>query len=635
MKRVIIGTAGHVDHGKTTLVKALTGHDTDRLKEEKVRGISIELGFAPFTLPSGQRIGLVDVPGHERFIKNMLAGVGGIDLVMLVIAADEGIMPQTREHLDIINLLQVKGGVVVITKADLVETEWLDLIREEVEGVLKDSVLAGAPVIAVSAMTGQGIPELIAVLEKLVSDIEERPATGQARLPIDRVFTITGFGTVVTGTLISGRLQMGQEVVLLPSGKQSRIRSLQVHGKRVEEARAGQRVAVNLHGLEINEVDKGEVLTVPGAFVPTYRLDVELEVLPTVEKALQHGQRLRFYLGTSEVFCRLRLLDREELEAGTRAPVQLVLEQPVVAAKRDRFIVRTYSPMHTVAGGQIIDANPPRHRRYQEGLNEQLLQKLKGEPDELLLNVMKSTSSALLTWEELIKKAQLSQEEGQAAQQVLLGRGDALEISVEKQKYGIARDIYLLWLDTVKQILQKYHQQYPLRRGFSKEELRGKLNLNLSNKEFTALLNMWQQDGELQILEQDVALKDFQPEAKGKLAEAVAQAETAFLKGKFQPPSWAEVAEKLPVSPQQQEEVLLFLQQQGRLIKISDDLYFHSRALKEAKDILLELLEKHQEITLAQFRDALNSSRKYMVPLMEYFDRQRVTRRIGDLRVKF
>ncbi|AVX20466.1 selenocysteine-specific elongation factor [Carboxydocella sporoproducens DSM 16521] len=635
MKRVIIGTAGHVDHGKTTLVKALTGHDTDRLKEEKVRGISIELGFAPFTLPSGQRIGLVDVPGHERFIKNMLAGVGGIDLVMLVIAADEGIMPQTREHLDIINLLQVKGGVVVITKADLVETEWLDLIREEVEGVLKDSVLAGAPVIAVSAMTGQGIPELIAVLEKLVSDIEERPATGQARLPIDRVFTITGFGTVVTGTLISGRLQMGQEVVLLPSGKQSRIRSLQVHGKRVEEARAGQRVAVNLHGLEINEVDKGEVLTVPGAFVPTYRLDVELEVLPTVEKALQHGQRLRFYLGTSEVFCRLRLLDREELEAGTRAPVQLVLEQPVVAAKRDRFIVRTYSPMHTVAGGQIIDAHPPRHRRYQEGLNEQLLQKLKGEPDELLLNVMKSTSSALLTWEELIKKAQLSQEEGQAAQQVLLGRGDALEISVEKQKYGIARDIYLLWLDTVKQILQKYHQQYPLRRGFSKEELRGKLNLNLSNKEFTALLNMWQQDGELQILEQDVALKDFQPEAKGKLAEAVAQAETAFLKGKFQPPSWAEVAEKLPVSPQQQEEVLLFLQQQGRLIKISDDLYFHSRALKEAKDILLELLEKHQEITLAQFRDALNSSRKYMVPLMEYFDRQRVTRRIGDLRVKF
>ncbi|GAW29717.1 MULTISPECIES: selenocysteine-specific translation elongation factor [unclassified Carboxydocella] len=635
MKRVIIGTAGHVDHGKTTLVKALTGHDTDRLKEEKVRGISIELGFAPFTLPSGQRIGLVDVPGHERFIKNMLAGVGGIDLVMLVIAADEGIMPQTREHLDIINLLQVKGGVVVITKADLVETEWLDLIREEVEEVLKDSVLAGAPVIAVSAMTGQGIPELIAVLEKLVSDIEERPATGQARLPIDRVFTITGFGTVVTGTLISGRLQMGQEVVLLPSGKQSRIRSLQVHGKRVEEARAGQRVAVNLHGLEINEVDKGEVLTVPGAFVPTYRLDVELEVLPTVEKALQHGQRLRFYLGTSEVFCRLRLLDREELEAGTRAPVQLVLEQPVVAAKRDRFIVRTYSPMHTVAGGQIIDAHPPRHRRYQEGLNEQLLQKLKGEPDELLLNVMKSTSSALLTWEELIKKAQLSQEEGQAAQQVLLGRGDALEISVEKQKYGIARDIYLLWLDTVKQILQKYHQQYPLRRGFSKEELRGKLNLNLSNKEFTALLNMWQQDGELQILEQDVALKDFQPEAKGKLAEAVAQAETAFLKGKFQPPSWAEVAEKLPVSPQQQEEVLLFLQQQGRLIKISDDLYFHSRALKEAKDILLELLEKHQEITLAQFRDALNSSRKYMVPLMEYFDRQRVTRRIGDLRVKF
>lgn len=635
MKRVIIGTAGHVDHGKTTLVKALTGHDTDRLKEEKVRGISIELGFAPFTLPSGQRIGLVDVPGHERFIKNMLAGVGGIDLVMLVIAADEGIMPQTREHLDIINLLQVKGGVVVITKADLVETEWLDLIREEVEEVLKDSVLAGAPVIAVSAMTGQGIPELIAVLEKLVSDIEERPATGQARLPIDRVFTITGFGTVVTGTLISGRLQMGQEVVLLPSGKQSRIRSLQVHGKRVEEAKAGQRVAVNLHGLEINEVDKGEVLTVPGAFVPTYRLDVELEVLPTVEKALQHGQRLRFYLGTSEVFCRLRLLDREELEAGTRAPVQLVLEQPVVAAKRDRFIVRTYSPMHTVAGGQIIDAHPPRHRRYQEGLIEQLLQKLKGEPDELLLNVMKSTSSDLLTWEELIKKAQLSQEEGQVAQQVLLGRGDALEISVEKQKYGIARDIYLLWLDTVKQILQKYHQQYPLRRGFSKEELRGKLNLNLSNKEFTALLNMWQQDGELQILEQDVALKDFQPEAKGKLAEAVAQAETAFLKGKFQPPSWAEVAEKLPVSPQQQEEVLLFLQQQGRLIKISDDLYFHSRALKEAKDILLELLEKHQEITLAQFRDALNSSRKYMVPLMEYFDRQRVTRRIGDLRVKF
>lgn len=634
MKRVIIGTAGHVDHGKTTLVKALTGFDTDRLREEKERGISIELGFAPLTLPSGQRVGLVDVPGHERFIKNMLAGVGGIDLVMLVIAADEGIMPQTREHLDIINLLQIKGGVVVITKSDLVEPEWLELVKEDIQSALAGTVLADAPVIMVSAVTGQGIQELILTLENLVSSVEERPITGLPRLPIDRVFTISGFGTVVTGTLVSGRLHMGQEVILLPSGKTSRVRSLQVHGKRVEEARAGQRVAVNLHGLEISEVEKGEVLTIPGAFQPTYRLDVELEVLNEIEKPLVHGQRLRFYLGTREILCRLRLLDREEVEAGCKIPVQLVLEEPVVASKRDRFIVRTYSPMYTVAGGQIIDVHPPRHRRYQEGLMAQLVLKLKGEPDELLLNVMKKATSRLYTWEELFRTAQLGQEEAITARKALMERGEALEIGVEKLRYGLARDVYQLWLEQLQQLLQKYHQQYPLRRGYPKEELRGKINFNINNKEFTALLSLWQQEGKLQLLEQDVALQDFRPEPRGKLAEATASAEAAFLQGGFQPPAWDEVAARLDLPSQQKEEVLLYLLQQDKLVKISDDLYFHRQALEEAKNILLQLLEAG-EVSLAQFRDALNSSRKFMVPLMEYFDRQKLTRRVGDMRVKF
>jgi selenocysteine-specific elongation factor len=350
MQRIIIGTAGHVDHGKTVLTKRLTGVDTDRLKEEKKRGISIELGFAPLTLPSGIKVGLVDVPGHERFIKNMLAGIAGIDLVLLVIAADEGVMPQTREHLDIINLLEVKKGIVVVTKTDLVDAEWLELVKGEIEEVLKGTVLEHAPVVPVSALTGQGIPQLLEVIDRMALETPPKLITGKMRIPIDRVFTITGFGTVITGTLWSGRLKAGETVEILPRELTARVRNIQVHGEKVSEATAGQRVAVNLAGVETEEVFRGDVLAEPGLLTASHRIDVKLTLLKHINIALEQRVRVRIHHGTREVLGRVNLLDREELLPGENCFCQLVLETPLMALRGDHFVIRSYSPMLTKSG---------------------------------------------------------------------------------------------------------------------------------------------------------------------------------------------------------------------------------------------------------------------------------------------
>ncbi|NLC77525.1 MAG: selenocysteine-specific translation elongation factor, partial [Clostridia bacterium] len=409
MEYIIVGTAGHVDHGKTVLVNALTGVNTDRLKEERERGISIELGFAPLTLPNGQKIGLVDVPGHERFIRQMLAGVGGMDLVMLVIAADEGVMPQTQEHLDIINLLQIKKGLVVVTKKDLVEDDWLELVLEDIRETLRGSVLEESPIIPVSAVTGEGMERLKQALEQLVAETPAKSAAGKVRLPIDRVFSITGFGTVVTGTLWTGTIKVGDTLELQPEGLQVRVRTLQVHGQKVEVAKAGQRVAVNLAGIETGELSRGSTLLTPGTLVPSYRIDLQLHLLAKAP-AMENRQRVRIHLGTGEVLGRVVLLDREELSPGDTAFAQLQLEEALVAEKKDRLVIRSYSPMHTIAGGLVIDPAAPRHRRFEEKVLQTLATRLEGTPAELALEALVRVGLPL-AGAELAKESNLEQRE--------------------------------------------------------------------------------------------------------------------------------------------------------------------------------------------------------------------------------
>ncbi len=634
MKHIIVGTAGHVDHGKTTLVKALTGHDTDRLREEKERGISIELGFAPLTLPNGVKVGLVDVPGHERFIKNMLAGVGGIDLVLLVIAADEGVMPQTREHLDIIHLLQIPRGLVVLSKIDLVEPDWVELVQEEVREALKGTVLAAAPIVPVSATGGTGIPELLALLQEEVAKAGEKQGSGPFRMAVDRSFSVTGFGTVVTGTLASGEIKVGDAAEVLPAGLETKIRSLQVHGEKVERATAGQRVAVNLAGLEVHQVQRGYVVAAPGILEQSYRLDVEVHLLPGAQKNVENRQRMRLHLGTTEALCRVVLLDREELEPGDTALAQLLVEEPVVAAKHDRFVLRTYSPMHTVGGGVVIDPNPPRHRRFRQEIIASLATKLEGTPDELLLQQLARQTDKLLTVEEALGQANLSSQEGQQAVEDLLAKDLAVKFRGENKDFLVAREVYAKWLESVRHSLEEYHRSYPLRSGLPKEELRSRHFSGIPNKLFNHLLQHWEQAGNLVVREQAVAVAGFQRSLPAGLKAKTEAVVNAIKQGWWQPPGWEETVEKTDLPREWQEEVLHFLLNRGELVKLADDIYIHREPLQAAREKVLGLLEEKQQISLAEVRDLLGSSRKYILPLLEYLDREKVTRRMGDLRVR-
>ncbi|HEX3030921.1 MAG TPA: selenocysteine-specific translation elongation factor [Bacillota bacterium] len=635
MKHIIIGTAGHVDHGKTTLVKAMTGHDTDRLTEEKERGISIELGFAPLVLKNGEKVGLVDVPGHERFIKNMLAGVGGIDLVMLVIAADEGVMPQTREHLDIIHLLQIPRGIVVLSKVDLVEQDWVDLVSEEIREVLQGTGLADAPIIPVSATTGQGIPQLMEILEQEVALAEEKKGTGPFRLPVDRCFSVTGFGTIVTGTLAAGEIKVGDGAVLLPGLLETKIRTLQVHGTKVDRATAGQRVAVNLAGLEVPEVHRGDVVATPGLLQPSYRLDVEFHLLASAAKNVENRQRMRLHLGTTEALCRIILLDKDELEPGNTVLAQLLVEQPVVAAKHDRFVLRTYSPMHTVGGGVIIDPNPVRHRRFRDDVIASLATKLQGTPDELLEDVLVKVKDKLVTEEEAFVMAELSPEVGRQALKYLEGVNRAVVFTAENKGVVISSEVFLKWVEGIQQAVEDFHRAYPLRTGLSKEELRSRLFPGIPNKSFNSLLQHLDSQGLISVREQAVSAAGWVPEIPDHLRPKTDAVVSLFHQNGWQPPGWEEAAAQAGLPEEWQDEMLRFLINQGLLVKLADEIYFHRECLQAAKEKIVTQLEANQQISLAEVRDLLGSSRKYILPLLEYLDRTKVTRRVGDARVRF
>lgn len=608
--------------------------DTDRLKEEKERGISIELGFAPLKLPSGEVLGLVDVPGHERFVRQMLAGVAGIDLVLLVVAADEGVMPQTQEHLEIIDLLRVKEGIIVLTKADLADAELLALVKEEVAQLVKGTVLEKAPVVTVSAVTGEGIPELVCLLEEVAARTPPKASSGAARLPIDRAFLVTGFGTVVTGTLWSGKISLGENLEILPQGLSVRVRGLQVHGQPVRAAFAGQRVAVNLAGVDGGQVFRGNVLVSPRRFYPSSRLDLELKLLPSAPRELPHGVRLRFHLGTSETLGKLVLLDREKLAPGETAFVQFLPEKPLVAARYDRFIIRSLSPVRTVGGGVVVEPQAPRRKRFRQEVLTQLEATLYGSPQEQLKQLLTAEKKL---WSPGEIKLKLGWEEEKLAKVLaeLEKEGGVLKITEGGESSFLSRPQAETWEKRLEDALAAYHQKYPLREGFPQEELRSRFFSFLTPKAFVAFLNFEVQRGKIKFAEGTVVQAGFTAAPVASQEEKMVALENVYRMAHFQPPPWESVIQSLGLKESEAEEFLAYLFRKGVLVKVSPEIYFHTEAVAEAKRVIDAYLAAHGEITLAEARDLCQSSRRSMLPLLEYFDQVKFTKRVGDRRVAF
>lgn len=631
MAPIILGTAGHIDHGKTSLIKALTGVDTDRLKEEKLRGITIELGFASLTLPNGQRLGIVDVPGHERFVRHMLAGATGMDMVALIIAADEGVMPQTREHLEICQLLRVKRGLVVLTKVDLVDEEWLALVEEDVRQFLQGTFLATAPIVRFSAVTGEGKEELLRVLTDLAQQVPPKPSTGIFRLPIDRVFTIKGFGTVVTGTTISGRLRVGEQVMIYPPELPARVRNLQVHEENVEEVLAGCRTAINLQGVDKAELSRGMVVATPGALLTTTRLDARLEMLPDAPRPLKNRRAVKLHTGTSEVIATAILLDRDELAPGDTGLVQFLLEEPVAVKPFDRFVIRELSPAATSGGGQFLHVNPPKHRRLQEvviqGLEflerasgpEQVIFYLQeagvgGRSRQELLQLLNATSEALELWlRELADNKQLTVYDPDNCRCVLTATIRELQ-------------------QQVRDILQQFHRSQPLKLGLPKEELRRRLPDALEMRLFNYLLQDLEAQRQIVIDKELVRLASHRVvlgEEQEKLAQKL---EALYRQSGLTPPTLKEAAAAVRTEGAQLQEILKLLVSQGKLVKVKEDLYFHADVIASLRAKLIAYLQQHGEISVPQFKDLTQTSRKFTIPLLEYFDTSRVTVRVGENR---
>lgn len=627
MSHVVVGTAGHIDHGKTSLVKALTGTDTDRLPEEKARGITIDLGFAFLEEPGELSIEVVDVPGHERFVKNMLAGVGGIDLVLLVIAADEGVMPQTREHLAICSLLHVRTGLVALTKRDLVEPEWLDLVRDDVAALVRGTFLEGAPVIAVSARTGEGLGELRQALRALAAQAPERSSDQLPRLPIDRVFTVKGFGTVVTGTLATGRFAVDDRVEVFPRGVQAKIRGLQVHGQTVGEARAGQRTAINLQGIDRAALERGDVVALAGSLRPAALVDATLELLPEAPRPVRTRDRLRVHVGTSEIMARVLLLDRGELVPGARALARFRLEAPMVALPGDRYVVRSYSPMVTIGGGTVLDIAPPRLRRKTLVAHLALLDR--GVPGEIVEEHVRQAGLAGIRAATLLAHVPF----GPARLRALLeelgtgGRVVAVERDwfVHRESAGRLRDLAV-------ETLAAFHRASPLRPGMSREELRSRAG-GADERVFAHLLGVLDAEGLLRVERDKVRLASHEVRLTADQQRAVDQVEQAFRQAEAAPPSPEEALARAGLPGGEEHELFQVLLEARRLVRVKESLFFHAQALDTIRDKLVTLLKERRDIGPADIKDLLGISRKYAIPLLEYFDGQRVTARVGERRV--
>lgn len=606
----VVGTAGHIDHGKSTLITALTNIDPDRLAEEKRRGMTIDLGFAHMTLPSGREIGIVDVPGHARFMRNMLAGAHGLDAVLLVIAADEGVMPQTREHLEVIDLLEVKRGLVVLTKIDLVEPEWLELVTSEIGETLRSTSLEGAPTVPVSALTRQGLDELTSKLDALLEQAEPRADFGRPRLPIDRVFTMSGFGTVVTGTLVDGSLSVGDEMEIAPSGKTTRVRGLQQHNRKVESVGPGSRVAANLAGVEKTDLARGDVLARPQMLHVVRRADAKVRVLASAAHPLRHGGEMLLHVGTAEVGCRMILLGSDAIAPGEEGWVQLYLERPIAAAAHDRFVLRQPSPAATVAGGMLIDVAPRKHPRHDSAVRESLVRRAEGNVlQEELAKYPRGVAVAALLKATTAATADLRQLN---ARQI----GDWI----------YSHDAWNAITSRATRELGDYHHAHPLRVGMAREEFRSRLGVPPAS--FGAVVvglveegRIVERDGTIAMVGHEIAHETLDGPASALLKELSAHP--------FAPPSLPEAMQRTAST----EEMVRALAQRGDIVRLSDDIAFSKDAYEAAVKLVKEIVASTGSVTVAQLRDRMGASRRPVLALLEYLDSQRITRRVGDARV--
>lgn len=633
MKQVVLGTAGHIDHGKTSLIRSLTGIDTDRLKEEKLRGITIELGFAHMDLPNGQRLGIVDVPGHERFVKHMVAGATGIDLVALVIAADEGVMPQTREHMEICQLLHVKKGLVVLTKTDLVDDpEWVEMVRDDVERFLKGTFLEGSEIVPVSAVTGEGMEDLKQALNQLVDQIEARSSEGPFRLSVDRVFTMRGFGTVVTGTSLSGSLRIGDPVMIYPSELRTKVRGLQVHSLDVQEVLPGQRTAINLQGMERALIQRGDVVATPGALVATHMVDVHLNLLSSAPRPLKHRAKIRFHTGTAEHLATVVLLDMEELPPGKETFAQIRLDQPIAALRGDRFVLRSYSPVQTIGGGTILHPLPSKHKGADKREAAVALRTLlEGDTPSIILWHVRHAASGGLSEDELQIRANIPPKSLERNLQQFISQRKLILYDKDNRRLLHPETLEKL-KQTILETLTDYHQRFPLKTGMAKEELAAQLPRQVDTRLYNYVLRQLM-DQELAVQEMEwVRLSSHKVDLTKDEEKIRQMIEKAYRDSSLQPPFFKEVAAKLPGTPRQHQDVIEWMFAKGILTKVKEDIFFHAEALQGLQQRLVAFLKENGEISTPQFKDMTQASRKYTIPLLEYFDTQKVTIRIGDVR---
>ena len=628
MKNIIVGTAGHIDHGKTSLIKALTGYDADRLMEEKRRGITIELGFTHFDLPSGTRIGIIDVPGHEKFVGNMVTGVVGMDLVLILIAADEGIMPQTKEHIAILEQLGVSNAIIVLSKCDMVDEDWVTMMKVEVREGLKKTLYAKSPMVCVSSVTGRGIDELIRMIDQMTDEAIERDISEIPRLPIDRVFTLSGFGTVVTGTLISGVLNKETSLSLYPENVPCKIRNIQVHDQDVEQAYAGQRVAINISNLKKSDIRRGDVLAPPDSMQNTDRLDVKIRMLELTERCIKNRSRLHLCIGTSQVLCRAVLIGKDSLNPGEEAYAQLLLEEPIAVTKKDRFILRFYSPLETVAGGEVLDQLAVKKRRMSEDTLEEMRQKEKGGPEDVLEYIVKEAEKRMITEREILAKGAFPQEALEPSIEKLVENHRISLVPMRKDRYLIHCFWEMELLEDVEILTREFHELHRYRRGMNKSELHNKLLPAMKPAVFDALLNHWVADEKIMIEQEFVNMAGFRLRKDRNYQKMEKWILKNLREAKFNLIHFPEIV-FVDEQKQFKDDVIINMLFEGKVVRVYEDIYTLPEYVEEAKSLVLPVLQRDGKINIGTVRDLLATSRKNVKPMLEYFDSIRLTKKNG------
>ena len=631
MKTIILGTSGHIDHGKTALVKALTGIDTDRLKEEKERGITIELGFASLKIDDDIQVGIVDVPGHERFVRHMVAGASGMDIVCMIIAADEGVMPQTREHLDICRLLDVKQGMIVVTKKDLVDEEFLELVIDDISECVEGTFLENAPIISCSSTTKQGIDDVLRCIGDLCRKIQSKNPANLLRLPIDRVFSMKGFGAVVTGTQLSGQVSVGDAVMIYPSKTMAKVRGLQNHQRTVQTSYFGMRCAINLQGIDRGQINRGDVLSHPDCLQPTFMIDVHFQYLEINDRLLEFRSKVRFHTGTTEIPAHIILLDRDNLMPGEKAFAQIRFDTPICVMRGDRFVLRQYSPVQTIGGGVIIHPLAPKRKRFKKEVIEDMQRLgLADDMDCLDIHVQKSGFSGMT----LTRLKQCTALEDKIIDQYvnnLIEKQHLFVLDTSPVRY-VHNNTLEYWKNTICEIVQQYHQKKPHRTGMPRQELKSRLPNALSQALFQQLIDDLISSQSLETLQEIVFMKNHRPALTSEMQQIKENAYQIIQKSHLSPPLLKELAQNCHTEVSKIETILAFLENEGKIVRITQDMAVCIHVMKDFTDQLIDYLKANETITTKDFKNLINVTRKYAIPLIEYCDRKKITLRVGDSR---